>query len=366
MPSKRRRSTPSAFNLSFLDIMFCGFGAVVLLVLIVNSQTVRSRNERHQDLRAQVELLETEVKAEKRLVAKLKNSIEKIDANTTKLNGRSEVLLSEIKRTDEERARLLNLSAAERQHINRLQSELKSMERKGRRRLASSRMDKASGRKALRFTGQGHRQYLTGLKLGGSRILVLVDASASMLDATIINILRRRNLSGKRRTDSAKWQQTLRTARWLLANLPLESRVRVAVFNTKPTPLGDSASRWIPVKDDAALETIISELSRTVPEKGTNLYRAFSLASSMHPAPDNIILLTDGLPTIGASPPSSSKVTSEERLNCYMQAASRLPSNVPVNTILFPLEGDPLAASMYWRLAVKTKGSFLTPSRDWP
>ena len=32
------------------------------------------------------------------------------------------------------------------------------------------------------FTGDGDRQYLTGLKVGGERILILVDSSASMLD----------------------------------------------------------------------------------------------------------------------------------------------------------------------------------------
>ena len=47
----RRKVTP--FSLSFLDIMFCGFGAVVLLVLILNHETVKSREEVFTDLRAE-------------------------------------------------------------------------------------------------------------------------------------------------------------------------------------------------------------------------------------------------------------------------------------------------------------------------
>jgi hypothetical protein len=43
-----------------------------------------------------------------------------------------------------------------------------------------------------------------------------------------------------------------------------------------------------------------------------------------------------------------------------------LPIGIPVNTILFPMEGDPEAAAMFWQFAMTTKGSFLTPSRDWP
>jgi len=34
--------------------------------------------------------------------------------------------------------------------------------------------------------------------------------------------------------------------------------------------------------------------------------------------------------------------------------------------ILAPMEGDPMAASALWQLAVSTRGSFLAPARDWP
>jgi hypothetical protein len=30
------------------------------------------------------------------------------------------------------------------------------------------------------------------------------------------------------------------------------------------------------------------------------------------------------------------------------------------------MEGDPMAAVSFWKLAVDTRGSFLTPTRDWP
>ena len=48
------------------------------------------------------------------------------------------------------------------------------------------------------------------------------------------------------------------------------------------------------------------------------------------------------------------------------RAVKALPDDTPVNTILFPMEGDPMAAAMFWKLAVDTKGSFLTPTSDWP
>ena len=42
------------------------------------------------------------------------------------------------------------------------------------------------------------------------------------------------------------------------------------------------------------------------------------------------------------------------------------PEHVPVNILLYPMEGDPMAAPAYWKLAIATRGSFLTPSKDWP
>ena len=49
---KRRRDV-SVFGLSFLDVMFCGFGSVILLVMIINSDTLAQRKEVQQDLRGE-------------------------------------------------------------------------------------------------------------------------------------------------------------------------------------------------------------------------------------------------------------------------------------------------------------------------
>jgi hypothetical protein len=59
-------------------------------------------------------------------------------------------------------------------------------------------------------------------------------------------------------------------------------------------------------------------------------------------------------------------VTAEQRLAHFEKAVAELPSGIPVNIILLPMEGDAYAASAYWKLAIDTGGSFLTPARDWP
>ena len=73
------------------------------------------------------------------------------------------------------------------------------------------------------FAGEGDRQYLTGLKVGGSNILIAVDVSASMLDETILNVLRRRNMPEARQRMAPKWQRAVSTVEWLSAQLPLDA-----------------------------------------------------------------------------------------------------------------------------------------------
>ena len=109
-----------------------------------------------------------------------------------------------------------------------------------------------------------------------------------------------------------------------------------------------------------------SALRAVAPRGGTSLYHAFAALRTMNPRPDNLILLTDGLPTQGRTPPRRKTVSGKQRAKLFSQALEQLPSGIPVNVILFPFEGDPLAASGFWKLAMATGGSFMSPSQDWP
>ena len=54
----RKEAQFTTFNLSFLDIMSCGFGAVVLVFLIIESLYGKQSEELNQDLMSEVNLLE--------------------------------------------------------------------------------------------------------------------------------------------------------------------------------------------------------------------------------------------------------------------------------------------------------------------
>ena len=101
-------------------------------------------------------------------------------------------------------------------------------------------------------------------------------------------------------------------------------------------------------------------------EGGTSLHRAFRVPKLLNPLPDSIILITDGLPTQDFAATGIQPVSSEDRVELFRSAVRVLPRSIPVNTMLLPMEGDPLAAVSFWELAINTKGSFMTPARDWP
>ena len=263
----RSRNNISSFNLSFLDIMFCGFGAVVLLVLIINANTISSRKEHHEDLRAEVVHIEKEIKIGQDHLVELKNSLDIQNQQVVTAQGRSNEVLALIAKIKKELADFRNQTIASKEHINQLESDLKSLDLEHRRLGSELKANQEQGKKVRRFEGEGNRQYLTGLKLGGNRVLILIDASASMLDKTIVNVIRRRNLDDETKRKSAKWQQARKTVEWLIANVPPESTLQVYGFNTKPFALlPEHTGNWTQATDTKAIGELIANLKIQYPE----------------------------------------------------------------------------------------------------
>ncbi len=359
---RRRKLTP--FSLSFLDIMSCGFGAVVLLFLIIkhNVDHIEPVRAPATELSSEVKLLEEEIRDGRENLAQLRNTIAEVDREIVTAEGRARRIMEEIRDTS---GRLEELSSeAQTTEIEKLKEDIRRMEEQKKRLEAET---EETGRDVRTFVGEGNRQYLTGLRMDGRRTLILLDASASMLDDTIVNIIRRRNMSDEKKRESPKWRQALKTTDWLTTQFPPGSRYQIYTFNTKTTAVQpDSEGEWLQVGDSVQLNRIVNNLNDILPEGGTSLENAFLAAASLKPLPDNIYLITDGLPTQGRNRRDSGTVSSKQRMDLFENAVKQLPSNIPLNIILAPVEGDPMAPSAFWRLAQITNGSFLTPSRDWP
>ncbi len=361
-----KRKSVNVFSLAFLDVMFCGFGAVILFFMIINANTYERREKINYQVTGQVTMLDVEVKEAENLLVELKNSTQTVNDNLVKTQGLAHEVVENIKQNKSRLASLDKETLAKLKNIESLKADLKSIEEENKR-LEGGAEKQLEGDRLKQFAGQGQRQYLTGLKMGGERILILVDSSASMLADRIINVLRFRNLPADERVRAAKWQQVLYTVDWITTRIPTSSHFQIYSFNEKVTPTHEAeGTQWLDGGNGKHLNAAVQNLFGTAPEKGTNLYNAFESINSLSPPPDNIYLLTDGLPTQGASTSLGNKVSAKQRKKHYRKALEKLPAGVPVNIILFHMEGDPEASSEFWKLAQRTNGAFFSPSKDWP
>jgi Mg-chelatase subunit ChlD len=363
----RRRRKTEVFGLSFLDCICCGFGATVLIYMLLNAGHKERAQVKLEPLQAETDRLEQQVLEGQANLVELRNTLDRVREDAVTTRGLSTRLIDVVKQSQDELATFERETIAQREHVNKLQADLRSLEEGNKRLSGGAPSKEVPGDKVRSFVGNGDRQYLTGFKVGGKRILFLVDASASMLADTIVNAVRRRLLPDADRMRADKWRRAVRAVDWLTTQIPRDSSFQIYVFDTEARALAPGTEgTWLPARDRKTLDAAITRLRSTAPQGGTSLEKAFAAAAAMGPPPDNIILLTDGLPTQGATPPRGRTVSGKERVKLFDRALQALPRNVPVNTLLFPMEGDPVAAPAFWKLAMATEGSFLTPSRDWP
>lgn len=362
-----KRKPVNVISMSFLDAMTCGFGAVILFFMIIAANVDQRRDEQLEDVSAEVNRMELRVLAGRNNLVQERQALAKDIQDMAVVNGVRERLVDEIKSTQDEALTIEESDEARRQAIEKLRAELEALQSETERLSAASINPDEAGNRIRAVTGEGNRQYLTGLRMGGERVLILVDVSTSMLDKTLVNVLRRRNQPIEQQMRAPKWRQLVNTVDWLTAQITPGTQLQIIAFNDKAWSLLEGSNgAWVKVTDGSAMETAVRNLRGSAPTGPTSLYAAFKAARDLDPPPDNIYLLVDGLPTMGEIMPTRPGVTSKERVGHFDRAIRQLPFDVPVNVILFPMEGDPQAVPRYWWLALRTGGSMLAPSEDWP
>ena len=363
----RRRRQFEVFSMSFLDCMSCGFGAVILFFMIINSQVRETTESDPTSLMAETRKIEVEILEGRKDLVLAKNTMQQLDTEKSTAEGQIAQIIALIEALRAELSQYDSETLAKIERVEELQSDIENLEEEVKRLLALSESQEADGNKLREFQGDGDRQYLTGLKLGGQRTLILVDRSASMLDSTIVNIIRRRNMAVEDKLKAVKWRQVVASVDWLTAQFVPGSEFQIYMFNDEAVPVvKGSEGVWLKADVSTQIDEAIRVLRRTPPENGTNMLKAFEVVNSLSPRPDNVILLVDGLPTLETDDDDRKTVNGRERLNMHIRATRALPSGIPVNVFLYPLEGDYEAPFQYWVLAYRSGGSFISVSRDWP
>jgi hypothetical protein len=356
----RNKKQFSAFSLSFLDIMSCGLGAFILLFLIAKNHGQQETLPKGDYLGFEIEKLEKQLAQASSDINILK---EKEISYTSKIQGEKQQQTAAIEKLN---LLLTSMKRLAQPPANRaaLEKAIDSLKKK-KEQLKQQLNEKSIGVRA--YAGDGNREYLTGMRLGGDNILILLDASCSMLDESIVNIIRRRNMSDEVKRRSPKWLQALATIDWISARFPQSAKYQIYTFDdTVRSIIPNSEGKWLEVNNANELDQSITALKKIIPDGGSNLESALMVISELSPAPDNVYLITDGLPTRGLRNPTKNTVTGVERQKHFELAVTRIPPNIPMNVILLPTEGDPMAPAAFWQVARVTSGSFLSPATDWP
>jgi hypothetical protein len=355
------------FSLSFLDVVCCGFGAVILVFTILNTVFDGSARPVTVDLRGEVDRLEREVLDGQADLVELRNTVRETEREAVLASGLARRLIEVLSDTQDELATFEKSTLAKKEHVDKLKTDIQTLEEELKMLSAAAPSRETPGDRLRAFVGDGDRQYLTGLNVGGRRILVLVDTSASMLGDDVVNVVRRRNLPDSDKLRSRKWRQAVRTVEWITTQFPRDSSFQIYGFSTTASPIVPGTDgQWLDAGSREALDGAIQHLRKVVPGGGTSLASGFGAIAALRPPPDNVYLLVDGLPTQGRRPPRGTTVSAKDRLKLFDEATRELSSRVPMNVILFPMEGDPMAPSAFWKLAIATGGAFVTPSADWP
>ena len=89
-----------------------------------------------------------------------------------------------------------------------------------------------------------------------------------MLDETVVNVLRMRNMSDVAQALSEKWRRTFSIVDWLTAHIPEASKFQIYAFNTHPWALmKGSDGKWLEGNDVECAQRRLKALHELVPQR---------------------------------------------------------------------------------------------------
>ena len=334
---KRRREAQSS-ALSFMDCICCGFGAVLLLFILTAKAQILDSEEEATQSREAAETLQAAIRETEAKKKALEKEIEALDPQPD-TNATS---VSELAAEQERLAKAVEEQA---QALAALETEAEPTEDPG-------SLDRPSA----------DQSYLSGLRLRGPKAVILLESSGSMLakDAKgAVEMLQ----SGTAAT-SEKWLRAKSALRTVIAAIPKGTDVAVFAMGPQTRALsGNEQNPYIDPYDNSALLNLLDRLDQLEAGGGADFARGLRTVSQLKQRASSLLLIGDGLPTAPA--PRNGSLSERDRVNLFNQAL-RVPINFPFNAILFPFEGDPSAAGLFWQLSGRTNGITLIPDNDWP
>ncbi len=370
--SRTRSGGAPAIGLAFLDVLCCGLGSAVFLLLVIQygPAPVEAQDTRVADAAARAE---SELEAVGQQIADLESALGAVaDTVRSRLASLDAVAgLSDIQKRQV--ADAMGALNAERERLDAESAALDAL------------------RTNVPVPPTTPRQDLTGLRVQADGVAVFLDSSASMLDRSLVEILRLRVSADRLKLAAVKWRTARNAARWVYDRIPDGGRYRLFHF---AEDMGDLSAGNMPLRRvvwdkkankvtaPAQQESISRALAALVPNGATDLKQVFETAARLSPPPAQLVLITDGLPTLPGDTPlqrirrcprprgnATPLITAECRASIFQDAAgvaARALPNTQIDIVLLPLQGDANAAGLFWNLSTSKGGRLLTPAEGWP
>ena len=366
----------AGFGLSFLDVLCCGLGSTVLLLLIVKHGP-------------------TEVEAAD--AAHIAERTQRAEADMAAAQARRSQLQLQLSAQENAlAARLASLEVASGQQAAQalayaaLLEELKGERAKLRANAAKLRESQiAAPIPPSPVEIRAGKRQLTGINVRGDRVAIFLDRSGSMLHRSLVEIIRLRASGAAFMGAAKKWTGAQRGALWAYRQVPREGRFQVFTFAEDLRDLDggivkrEGALGWrVKAGSHADSKRVADALAENAPRGPTDLKQVFEAAARLNPKPKQVLILTDGFPTLpgtnrlgslqgcrGSSKGAKPVLSPACRASVYLDAVEvveRRLANVPIDVILYPLDGDADAVRGYWLLTALSGGRLLTPAEGWP
>ena len=334
-------------SLAFIDVMTCGLGAVILLLILLEFGDTEVSDD---ELKNSVKTLSEELESKRSLYLDLNEMIKK-----KKIQIGSLTTTNSINSAVEES---LKQNISDEQNIQKdLFAKLKNKNKNKNKNLEPEKP----------------KDSLLGINVEGSRILILLDISKSMSHKNLVDIY---TSSPTNYGEFNKFLQSQKIYNWLISSLPSSCKFNSMIFN-------DEAKIFDKEMVDCSSEEMKVSASLFIsgiqPSKGTSLGLALEKITEMDFSPTDIYIITDGLPTLpgsnvgirvrkGCFSLKIKSITGDCRIALFQQAVSvftKSNPNVKINVIMLPLEGDPKAAPLYWNWATQSGGRYMNPDKKW-
>ncbi|MDX1670345.1 MAG: VWA domain-containing protein, partial [Limnobacter sp.] len=274
----KQRKRDDGFNLAFLDVMACGLGAVLLILIIVKFNEVAPEPpDDVKSLQEQLNALLSENNQLEKQIGMLKGSAARSESQSEKLERELDQQIAQLQKQKEQALqKVKDLNAMAKYDAPPPPAPTAKVE----------------------VRGTGEEDYLLGLKMQGKRIGILVDSSGSMVADTLTTALLVKNKADSQRQAMPKWQNTRRVVDWLLARAPNDAQVALVAYNDKPVSIGRPVNT---VRVSGSMQRLSGDFKAVAPQNGSDLQSALRHIFSVMPDMTDLYIVTDGLPNLSPS-----------------------------------------------------------------